>query len=117
MKKNKDRTIFYVDGATTVCLLQQDGEVVARGIAICSRCDWENIKVGKDSAHKRALEARGRKADCCEIKLEEIDRLGWFDILHVSLARDRFGDFKGYYNPKLTPTEEIITNINIGSRI
>jgi len=104
----KSKTIYYLDGACTVCLLIEDGMVMARGIAICSRNDLFDYVEGKERSRKRALEANGRQRDCGEIKLQESDRWEWFDIMHLSLARDRFGDYKGYYMPELTSTEKLM---------
>lgn len=107
----KNRAIYYIDGSTTVCLLRENGEIVARGISICSRLDYFIKAVGRQNARNRALEARGRKRDCSEILLDK-PRREWFDVIHLSLAKDRFGDYKGYYYPQLTPTEKLITDEN-----
>ena len=113
--KDKIKAIYYRDGATTVCLLQEQGEVVSRGLAVHSRHDYYDYDEGKERAHKRALEARGRQRNCEEIKLQEVDRWGWFDAIHLSLARDRFGDYKGYYKPELTSTENILLEYRNGN--
>ena len=110
----KNKAIYYVDGATTVCLLQENGETVARGLGICSRADdWDGAE-GRKYARNRALEARGRESDCGEILLNT-PRSVWFDMVHLSLARDRFGDYKGYYYPQLTPTERLILGMKNGN--
>ena len=111
----KDKTIYYVDGQTTVCLLQEDSEIVARGISVCSKLDYFDLWEGKRYARNRALEARGRQRDCGEIRLDS-PRSTWFDVIHLSLARDRFGDYKGYYQPLLTPTERLIIGLRNGNR-
>jgi len=108
----KNKPIYYVDGETTVCLLLEGKEVVARGIAICSRADFFNPAEGRRRARNRALEARGRQRDCEEIKLGLV-RSAWVDELSMSLARDRFGNYKGYYKPVLTPTEEWLVRSRI----
>ncbi len=101
----KDRPIFYMDGATTVCLLPKDNMIVARGIAVHSRFDMFDGAEGRRYAFARAQEASGRQRDCCKIKLDTVRRI---DLVHLSLARDRFGEFKGYFHPRLTKTENII---------
>lgn len=106
----KDRIIYYTNGKTTVCLLRENDNIVARGISVCSRLDIFNRGEGKRHARNRAFEARGRQRDCAEIKLGT-PRSMWFDVVHLSLARDCFGDYKGYYMPKLTPTEETILEL------
>lgn len=106
----KDKAIYYIDGHTTVCLLREDGEIVARGISVCSRLDYFDLAEGRRFAHSRALEARGRQKDCGEILLDT-PRTIWFDRVHLSLARDRFGNYKGYYMPELTSTETLVLNL------
>lgn len=107
--RNKINKCFYNDGQTTVCLLiGQDKEtVLSRGIAICSRDDYYSPKDGRDMAYQRAREALGRKADCGEIKLDAV-RSHPCDQITLSLARDRFGDYKGYYMPTPTDTEKML---------
>jgi len=103
------KKIFYADGQTTVCLLKVDNEIVSRGISICSRRDdWDGAE-GRKYALGRAREAYGRQTNCGRIILEK-ETDGWCDVISLSLAKDRFGDFKGYYFPYLTSTEEIIVN-------
>jgi len=111
----KDRAIYYVDGAVTVCLLQENGEIVARGISVCSRADYFDLHEGRRYARNRALEARGRGRDCGEIRLD-LPRSTWFDMVHLSLARDRFGNFKGQYKPILTETEKLVFKLKNGNR-
>jgi hypothetical protein len=105
--KNKTRYTFYNDGATTVCLIKVDGDVVARGLSICSRADSYDPLEGEDKARSRALEALNRQADCGEIRLD-LPRASWMDVLNVSLARERYGNYKGYYKPALTQTENML---------
>lgn len=111
----KDKVIYYVDGATTVCLLQENDEIVARGISVCSRLDEFDKAEGRRYARNRALEARGRRCNCGEILLNK-PRSTWFDVVHLSLARDRFGNYKGYYYPQLTSTERLILGLRNGNR-
>lgn len=107
----KDRIIYYIDGQTTICLLRENDEIVARGISVCSRLDLFDKAEGRRYARNRALEARGRQVDCGEIRLDQVFRSTWFDVVHLSLAKDRFGNFKGTYMPVLTPTENLILNL------
>lgn len=106
----KDKAIYYVDGQTTVCLLRENDYIVARGISVCSRLDCFDNAEGRRFARNRALEARGRQRDCGEILLDT-PRTTWFDRVHLSLARDRFGSYKGYYEPELTPTERLVLEL------
>ena len=108
----KDKVIYYMDGATTVCLLRKDGVIVARGLAICSRLDdWDGAE-GRRHSRDRANEAYGRKHDCAEINLDAVRRGEYpVDVIHLSLARDRFGCYKGYYYPTLTPTETLVLSL------
>jgi len=53
---------------------------------------------------------RNRQRDCGEILLDT-PRTTWFDRVHLSLARDRFGSYKGYYMPELTPTERLVLEL------
>ncbi len=108
----KDKAIFYVDGATTVCLLRRDGDIVARGISIHSRLDeWDGAE-GRKYARDRANEALGRKRDCAEFNMDAVERSGQYvDVVRLSLARDRFGNYKGYYMPRLTPTEILVLSL------
>ena len=112
----KDKAIYYMDGATTVCLLRKDNEIVARGISICSRLDaWDGAE-GRKHARDRANEAEGRKRDCAEIKLDILNRGDRVvDAVRLSLACDRFGDYKGYYMPELTPTERLVLGLKNGN--
>lgn len=98
-----------MDGQTTVCLLLEEKKVVARGLSICSRWDDWDGALGRKHALARAHKARGMKQDCDEIKLMS-NRTLPVDIVKLSLTRDRFGDFKGYFQPQLTPTEYMIVN-------
>uniref|UniRef100_A0A6M3LR63 Uncharacterized protein n=1 Tax=viral metagenome TaxID=1070528 RepID=A0A6M3LR63_9ZZZZ len=113
----KDKAIFYVDGATTVCLLRRDGDIVARGISIHSRLDeWDGAE-GRKYARDRANEALGRKRDCAPIDLDAKRADGVFvDKIRMQLAIDRFGYFKGYYHPNLTPTEYLVLSIKDGHK-
>jgi hypothetical protein len=104
------KPVYYYDGNTTVCLLVENKQVLARGLSICSRDDVFFGSDGRDLSRKRALEALGRQKDCCEIRLDAY-RAHPCDIVSLSLARDRFGEYKGYYQPVLTPTEIIIINM------
>lgn len=103
----KNKTIYYADGATMVCLLVDDSKVVARGFSVCSKLDFFDKTLGKKYAHNRALEARGRQKDCGKIRLD-LPRKTWFDRVRLSLAKDRFGDYKGQYEPILTNTEKLM---------
>ena len=104
-KTKKNGTIFYLIGQMTVCLLMQDGEAVARGLGIHSSLDLFDPKIGRDNAVSRAKEAYNRKSDCGEILLDAPrgNAYDWFDS---SVAKDLFGDYKGYYQPSLTETEK-----------
>lgn len=102
----KDKAIYYMDGQTTVCLLQENGVVIARGISVCSRWDCFDGAEGRRLARNRALEARGRQEDCALINPDVIHR-----NVYLSLARDRFGDYKGYYYPNLTNTECLVLRL------
>jgi len=106
----KNRAIYYVDGQTTVCLLRENDTFIARGISVCSKSDHFDGAEGRRFAHNRALETKGRQRDCGEIKLDE-PRIAWFDVISLSLAKDRFGGYKGYYLPELTPTEKIVIEL------
>jgi hypothetical protein len=110
----KDKRVFYVDGATTVCLLVKEGEVVARGLAIASRADEFDPAEGRKYALARAHEAIGREGDCAPINIDA-PRAAWTDRIHMQLAIDRFGYYKGYYRPLLTPTEYLILAIKNGN--
>lgn len=46
----------------TVCLLAENGEIVSRGLAICSELDQFSKKLGRTIAHGRAL--KGYKSGC-----------------------------------------------------
>ncbi len=60
-RSEKKKQKFYVDGATTVCLLLDDtGLVIARGISICSRIEeFFDPAQGRKQARERALKAAG----------------------------------------------------------
>lgn len=103
----RDKKIFYRDGATMVCLLVREGFVEARGLSICSRADEFNPKMGRTQALARAMEAVGRECDCQPIKIST-PRSTFTDRIHLQLAIDRFGEFKGYFHPKISPAERLI---------
>jgi hypothetical protein len=109
MSKNPTNgKIFYMDGNTTVCLLMKDGVAVARGIGIFSRLDTNFVPaIGRKYALDRAHEAEGRKENCRPI-LIDAERNADYDWFDSSLARDRFGVYKGYYMPDLTGTETLL---------
>jgi len=98
--------VFYVDGATTVCLLMVDNKVVARGISVASALDAFIPLLGRKNALDVAREAAGRKKNCKKIDLFAT-RYTPFDWFNLSLAKDRFGDYKGVYEPELTDTEKL----------
>lgn len=116
MKNNK--RVFYVDGATTVCLMIKDGEVVARGLSIASRAEVEfDPALGRKYATDRANEALGREADCSPIDIDAKRADGvYVDKIRMQLAIDRFGYYKGYYRPTLTPTEYLVLQLKHGNR-
>ncbi len=116
MKVDRKNKIFYNDGQTTVCLiLGSDQTVLARGIAICSRMDDFDGREGRATAQARAMEAVGRQADCGEIKVIA-PRANPYDLIPVSLAKDRFGEYKGYYLPNLTPTEALLLELKFAPK-
>ncbi len=97
------KQVYYLDGQTMVCLLVDKNEVLARGISVCSRQDIFTYKTGKRQALSAASEAYGRK---CNVRPIKVDAPRLFcDTLSISLARDRFGEYKGTYLPELTETE------------
>jgi hypothetical protein len=103
----KMKSVYYVDGQTLVCLLVADGRVMARGLSICSRRDIFTFEQGKKQARDAAMEAFGRQCDVRPIKLGAT-RSCPVDELSLSLARDRFGEYKGYYMPILSFTEHAV---------
>jgi len=106
-KVRNEGPVFYFDGGTTVCLLMQNGSVIARGISVYSRMDTFCFKTGRQIALARAREAAGRQCNCSKILLDAPRSMS-FDWLNLSLAKDRFGDFKGYYCPEMTDTEKLL---------
>lgn len=109
-KDDEMKKIFYIDGATTVCLLVESGEVLARGISIASRAEEVfDPSEGRKHALARAQEALGRQCDCSPILVNAPRAQGIFvDRVHMQLAVDRFGEYKGYYKPFVTDTELMI---------
>ncbi len=103
----EEKSIFYRDGATMVCLLVRQGMVVGRGLSICSRADEFSPKMGRAQALGRAQEAVGRRRDCSPIRMD-VARPVFMDRIHLQLAIDRFGEFKGYFHPKVSPAERLI---------
>ena len=110
-KLKKNGTVFYTAGNITVCLLIEDGVPVARGLGIFSRLDTFDPAIGRDYAVSRAKEALGRKCECGEILIDAArgNAYDWFDS---SLAKDLFGNYKGYYMPTLTNTEKLLLKFN-----
>ncbi len=49
-----DRFRYYL-GTTAVTVVLQDGEVLARGIAVCSQKDRFDLKTGDNLSYERAL--------------------------------------------------------------
>jgi len=119
------KELYYQDGNNVICLLIEDKQVVARGIAICSAYDVFSFEQGKEDSKKRALEARGRKSNCQPILLPYESDIREFgvapvvirshetDLFTLSLVVDRFGGYKGYYNPTLTTTEKLFLSRQI----
>ncbi len=103
----QEKSVYYRDGATMVCLLVREGSVVARGLSVCSRADEFSPKMGRMQALARAREAAGRERDCSPIKINAA-RSTFTDRIHMQLAADRFGVFKGYFHPRLSPAERLI---------
>jgi hypothetical protein len=106
-KVQSNGSVFYMDGNTTVCLLMKEGVPIARGLSIYSRVDAFNPSEGRRRALARAREAEGRKMDCRPI-LVAAPRMAAYDWFDLSLAKDRFGGFKGFYMPQLTDTEKLL---------
>jgi len=114
----KTKRVFYVDGATTVCLIVDEGEVVARGLAIASRAEEDfDPALGRKYALDRANEAWGRQNDCAPIDIDAKRAEGvYVDKLRMQLAIDRFGYYKGYYRPQLTPSEFLVLELKYGNK-
>jgi hypothetical protein len=110
-KVTSNGPVFYMAGNTTVCLLMRDGVPMARGLSIYSRMDGFDPAEGRRRAMNRAREAEGRQSDCGQI-LIRAPRGNDFDWFDLSLAKDAFGDFKGYYMPLLTETEKLLLEFN-----
>jgi hypothetical protein len=108
MKKiRKNGANYYYDGNTTVCLLMEDGVPVARGISVASNIDDFDPSFGRKQSLDRARKAYGTKSDVERIDLFAV-RYTPYDWFSLSLAKDHFGEFKGYYNPNLTSTEKLL---------
>ncbi len=114
-EKKKSKQMYYTVGNITVCLLVEDGTVIARGVAIRSRVDLFDPKLGRKYSLDRAREAAGRKTNCnlIDISAYRGNPFDWFDL---SIAKDMFGGFRSFYNPTLTDTERLFL-INKGHTI
>jgi hypothetical protein len=114
-KVKNNGPMYYMVGNITVCLWMVDGVPAARGLGIGSRCDEFDPAEGRKYARDRAKEALGRKADCRAI-LIDAPRNNAYDWFDSSVAQDLFGNYKGYYMPKLTATEQRLLE-NHGSMV
>jgi hypothetical protein len=110
-KVRKNGNVFYTFGNTTVCLIMQEGVPIARGLAIHSSMDLFDPAEGRRKAIARAKEALNRKENCAPIMLTAPrgNAYDWFDS---SVAKDAFGEWKGYYMPDLTGTEKMLLENN-----
>jgi hypothetical protein len=103
----------------TVCLLVQDGKVLARGISICSVLD-QFVKVkGRGLAKSRALKALAQKTGGGEILPERFVKehvyrrlFVWEQAYPLFLAKNEVCGCKEVYMPQLTEFEtELVASV------
>ena len=104
------KEIIYRKGGTTVCLLAEEGEVLARGISVCSKTDQFCRKTGKVKALGRARQAIYHQANASPIR----DMLSFGDLTPLATVRDFFDwKYKAFWKPQLTKYEqELVSKLN-----
>lgn len=94
MDEHQQRSFFYYvrdkkgNPRVTVCLLS-DGEVHARGMALCSARDCVDKKEGRRIALARARKAWGTQRDSDSINLntpEVLDMIAGLDLVNVKTS-------------------------------
>lgn len=86
----------------TVCLIEDHGGIVARGISICSNLDQPCKKVGRAIAKTRAMSALVLERD--SLAINRFPYKAYTPLL--SFSNHSCGGFKSYYNPSLTRYEQ-----------
>jgi len=111
----KAKPLYYFDQPLAVCLLVgENGEVVARGIAICSVRDSFARRLGRELASKRAAHAwMAEKSEGPIAPRWGLDA-GWpLKVAFETFKRGKNGQqtaYKAEYMPVLTPRERKIVN-------
>lgn len=101
---NEITPLYYYDDGVSVCLiLTPKGEVLSRGVAICSTRDQFVRKTGRNMALGRAIQVLCHKKDLGHINWE---RFGFGTKMQETMWRvvDVYGR-KGAYQPHLTDME------------
>ena len=100
---------YYV-GTTAVTVIMQDGQPLARGIAVCSHKDIFDLQIGDELSYSRALEACEREHSLEAIS-EKVARDEYLKIQYIHLVNSGYRYFSEY-KPVLLPRElEILGKI------
>jgi len=102
----------------TVCILydEESKELLARGIAICSKRDIPNKKVGRLISSGRAVKAMLNGKDCYPVYRDEaLETAGWIPfttIIHL-FSNDLFhdGEYKSLHKPQPTEFEKKLMGV------
>lgn len=95
---------YYEDEVIAVCLLRLNGEVVARGVAVCSPLDQFVKKTGRAKALGMAMHALVHRKTSREMRSER------FGLIHPLRDADRKFRWRSGYKPELTEKELAIVS-------
>lgn len=116
LKEQDCKPFFYYEDTTTVCLLHKDGQVISRGLAICSFRDNFVKRVGRAKALGRALQAVHHNSNIGSINPQRFDHEyvknedTWLPYADRLWKATLFGSWKAYFEPELTTKELTIVN-------
>lgn len=97
-----DKFRYYV-GTTAVTVIMQEGQPLARGIAVCSHRDTFDAKIGDELSYSRALEACEKQISQEPLAKKET-KDEFLRALYIHLVNSGYKYFSEY-KPVLVPRE------------
>jgi hypothetical protein len=85
----------YYIGTTAVTVIMDDGQLLARGIAVCSYKDTFNLQVGDEFSYSRALEACEKQCSR-ESLLKKVARDEYLRMQYIYLINHGYKYFSEY---------------------
>ncbi len=111
---NKENISGIIRNVSTVCLLLKEGEVVARGISICSMREQHNKQDGRSRAFGRARRALVKKENGEPIndktdRFKPLKSVTVAELLYpLTRTKSEYGVYKSSFMPELTTKEKLI---------